>query len=188
MVSRALVLWLIPVFGLAYTPPAHEILSRMEAAMRVSRPLAVKTVRETPDAYAVREGTAMITSESGRGLYEDFGGTIPFSLFTLSKKEITQVFGSVFHEKISVSLDRIGAFVCYLIDGGRKRLWLRKSDLVPIKAESLSSSGEWITCLYLDFVILTKGFLYPARTEVYRDGSSLFVDRLVAPLTYVDRP
>ncbi len=188
MLPRALVLWLIPVLGLVYTPPTHEILPRMEITMRNSEPLVVEIVREAPDGSMMRELSRKIPAEPDADLGNDSGFATPFLFFTLPKNEITRVFGSVFQPNAPVSLDSIGGSVCYFLDGGRGRLWLQKNDLVSLKAESYSPFGELTTCFYLDFIALSKHFSYPARTEVYRDGLSLFVGRLVSPLTNLAGP
>jgi len=188
MLPRALFLWLIPVLSLAYNPPAHEILSRMETTLRNSGPLVVDIVREAPDGSVILKRSLKIPAESRSDLAPEPEYAIPFSLFTLPKDEMMDDLGSLFTADVSVSLDRIRGSVCYYLDGGGERLWLRKIDFIPLKAEVLSSFGERITCFYLDFTALSERLSYPARVEVYRDGSILFVEQIVSPPADVDQP
>jgi len=188
MLPRTVILWLIPLLGLAYTPPPQEILSRMETTLRNSAPVVVDIVRENPDGAVIRERSIRIPAESRADLGVTSGQEISFSLFTLPKEEMVHSLGSLFSAGVPVSLVRIRGSVCYYLDGGRERLWLRKSDFTPVKTEIFSPDGGQVTCLYLDFISLSDHLRYPSRTEVYRDGDIAFVERLVSPSGDTDLP
>ena len=188
MLPRALILWLVPLLGLAFTPPPQEILSRMETTLRNSAPLVVDIIREDPEGTVIREHSMRIPAESREDLGVNPGQAISFSLFTLPKDEIIHGLGSLFSAGVPVSLVRIRESICYYLDGGRERLWLRKRDFVPLKAEILSPDGARITCVYLDFISLSEHLRYPARTEVYRDDIIVFVERVVSPPGDTEQP
>lgn len=188
MYPRTLVLWLIPSLCLAYNPPVFEILSRMETALRKPDPLVVDIIRETPDGSVLHEGFIRIPAESPEetAVQEEFA--LPFSLLTLPKDDVLEVFSSLSDNNASVSLDRYEGSVCYLLEGASQRLWLRKKDLVPLRAESLKGSGEWTVYLYFDLTSLSNDLFYPARTEVQRSGSLLMVERLIPAVAATDQP
>ena len=188
MYPCTLVLWLIPSLCLSYNPPVMEVLSRMETVLRKTDPLVVDVIHETPDGSVIREGSIRIpaTYPEDTDIHEEFALT--FSLLTLPKDDFLNVFSSMSDSSATVSLDRYEGFICYLLEGSGLRLWLRKDDLVPLRAESLSDSGEWTAYLYLDLTNLSEGLLYPARTEVQRDGSLLTVERLIHAAATSDKP
>ena len=80
MLPHALILWLVPLLGLAYTPPPHEILSRMETTLRKSVPVEVDIVREDPKGAVIGVHSMRIPAESRADLGDIPGQAILFSL------------------------------------------------------------------------------------------------------------
>jgi hypothetical protein len=151
----------------------------MEAVLRKPDSLVVETIREEPDGSVPYEVTVRIPADSPEDIVLQESFAFPFSIFTLPRDDVLDVFNSLSDDDASVSLDRYEGSVCYVLEGTGEKLYLRKNDLVPIRAESLSVSGEWTVFLYLDLTSLSDDALYPARTEVHRGGSLLMVERLI---------
>jgi hypothetical protein len=72
--------------------------------------------------------------------------------------------------------------ICYLIEGDRVRIWLRKDDFMPVKSEILTHKRTWTASLYLKIVSVANNLPYPARTEISRDGALLMIERLVTDI------
>jgi hypothetical protein len=87
-----------------------------------------------------------------------------------------------------VALGRLNGKVCYILEGEDERLWISKNELLPLKIEILSEKRLGTAYLYLDMVKLSEKIRYPSRTEVWRDGELILVERLLPAAASTDGP
>ena len=174
-----LFIWLISPLFLAYNPPVEEIVSRMETALRRSDPVILKVVRETPDASLRSELQIKIPADSVQDSAADPAALFPFSSLTLPAEELPGLLPSLYDGNASVRLARFQGFICFVLEGRTERLWLRKTDYIPLKVELLPAFGGWTTSVYLDLINVSKKAVYPSRTETLQNGTLVMVERLI---------
>ena len=173
---------------LAYNPSASDILSRMETVLRRSEPVMLQVVRETPDASLQSEHRIRVPANLLEEAAADDDVPIPFSSLTLPLDEVANTLPSLFDDDVVITLDRFKGFICYLLEGSSEKIWLRKSDFIPLKVETLSSFDEKITHVYMGFVDISEKNVYPSRTEILLDGSLVMVERLAPARAGTDEP
>ena len=173
---------------LAYTPTAPEILSRMETALRRVEPVQVRVVREEPDGDVLEETILTVPGKSGSTESLRAAIDLPYILITLPTEELIETIPSVALEDTEVTLGRLDGKVCYILVGRYERLWISKGELLPLKIEVLSEEKPGTVYLYLDMVNLSEKVRYPSRTEVWRDGELVLVERLLPATASTDRP
>ena len=185
----AALLLLLPSISFAYSPPADLLLKKMAGLWDKAAPVQVNLILETGDGKLIEEASPVLPLRKEEGTGGDDvsaevdvfrrGGYVPFHLLTV---EPDFLFGSLrtelLGEEPSVRLDRIDSVICYYIEGPRLRLWLRKSDLMPVKSGILARTGIWTISRYLDMTQVGSRLPYPARTEVSRGGEIVMVERL----------
>ncbi|MEE8546985.1 MAG: hypothetical protein V3S63_02655 [bacterium] len=183
----AAIILLLPSISFAYSPPADKLLSDMAKLWNRARPATVNLVLETADAKELGEVSTILPLRGEDVIPEvdlfGQGGYLPFHLFTVDKDSLfgtlrTRLLG----ENPSVRLDRLDTVICYLIEGDRVRIWLRKDDFMPVKSEILTHKRTWTASLYLKTVSVANNLPYPARTEISRDGALLMIERLVTDI------
>ncbi len=188
MILRSLLAWTLGAFALAYTPTAPEILSKMEAALRRTDPVEARVVREGPDGRVIEElimalpGVPRSTENLRKSL------DLPFALMTLPAEKLTEILPTVASEDTSVALGRLGGKVCYILTGEDEKLWISKDELLPLKIEVLSEKRLGTAYLYLDMVKLSEQDQYPSRTEVWRNGELVLVERLLPATAFTQGP
>ncbi len=183
----AAIILLLPSISFAYSPPADELLKDMAKLWNKARPSAVSLVLETADAKELGEVSAILPLRGDDVIPEvdlfGQGGYLPFHLLTVDKDSLfgtlrTRILG----ENPSVRLDRLDTVICYLIEGNRVRIWLRKNDFMPVKSEILTHKRTWTASLYLETVSVANNLPYPARTEISRNGELLMIERLATDI------
>jgi hypothetical protein len=174
-----LLAWTLGAFALAYTPTAPEILSKMEAALRRTDPVEARVVREGPDGRIIEEVIMTLPGEprSTENLRKSLD--LPYTLMTLPAEKLTEILPTVASEDTSVALGRLGGKVCYILAGEDEKLWISKDEYLPLKIEVLSEKRLGTAYLYLDMVKLSEQVQYPSRTEVWRNGELVLVERLL---------
>lgn len=183
LLATAIIL-LLPSISFAYSPPADQLLKDMAKLWDRSRPANVMLVLETADGDEVGEASATLPLRGEDTIPEvdlfGQGGYLPFHLLTVDKDSL---FGTLrdqmLGENPTVRLDRLDSVICYLIEGERVHLWLRKDDFMPLKSEILNHKGSWTSARYLETVSVSKNLPYPARTEISGDGELIMIERLV---------
>ncbi len=179
----AAIILLLPSISFAYSPPADKLLSDMAKLWNKARPAAVRLVLETADGNELGEISATLPLRGEDVIPEvdlfGQGGYLPFHLLTVDKDTLfgtlrTRILG----ENPSVRLDRLDTVICYLIEGDRVRIWLRKEDFMPVKSEILTHKRTWTASLYLEIASVANNLPYPARTEISRNGELLMIERL----------
>lgn len=188
MILRTLITWTLGAITLAYTPTAPEILSKMEAALRRVDPVQARVVREEPDGKPVEETVLTVPGKPGSIESLQAVMDLPYLLMTLPTQEFAQSIPTVASEEATVTLGRLDGRVCYILGGRGERLWISKNDLLPLKVEALSETGLGTVYLYLDMIRLSDEVWYPSRTEVWRDGELVLVERLLPATASTDRP
>ncbi len=195
----AALLLLLPSISFAYTPPADLLLERMARLWANATPVEVNLVLETDRGKQIGEASTVLPLRIEEGAETaEFstevdvfyhGGYVPFHLLTV---EAEQLFGSLradlLGENPAVRLDRIDSIICYYIEGARIRLWLRKSDLMPLKAGIRSRTGAWTESRYLEIADIGRRLPYPARTEVFGNTELVMVERLSLDTAEPDQP
>ena len=188
MILRSLLIWTLGVTALAYTPTAPEILSKMTAALRRADPVEVRVVREEPDGDALEEVLLVVPGKPGSAANLQAVLDFPYSLITLPTEELIETIPSVASESTTVTLGRLDGVVCYILEGKVERLWISKIELMPQKLEILSGKRLGTDYLYLDMVNLSEKVRYPSRTEVWRNGDLVLVERLLPAIASTDGP
>ena len=188
MTLRYLVIWTLGAITLAYTPTAPEILSRMEKVLRRVDPVQARIVREEPDGEILEEVVLTVPGKPGstEGLRAVMD--LPYILITLPTEELIEIIPTVAMEDTPVTLGRLDGKVCYILGGIGEKLWISKGELLPMKIEVFSEKQTGTTYLYLDMVNLSEKVLYPARTEVWRDGELVLVERLLPATASTEKP
>lgn len=188
MILRSLLTWALGAAVLAYTPTAPEILSKMEATLRRADPVEARVVREGPDGKVFEEVLLTVPSKPGSTVSHQATLDLPYTLITLPTEELTKILPAVTSENASVALGRLDGKVCYILGSEDERLWISKSELLPLKIEVLSEKRLGTAYLYLDMVKLSEKVRYPSRTEVWRDGELVLVERLLSATASTDGP
>ncbi len=188
MILRSLLAWTLGAVAIAYTPTAPEILSKMEATLRRVVPVEVRVVREGPDGKVLEEVILAVPGKPGSAGSLQTTLDLPYTLITLPTEELTEILPTVVSEDASVVLGRLDGKVCYILVGEDERLWISKGELLPLKVEVLSEKRMGTTYLYLDMVKLSEKVQYPSRTEVWRDGELVLVERLLPAAASTDGP
>jgi hypothetical protein len=174
-----LLAWTLGAFALAYTPTAPEILSKMEATLRKADPVKVRVVREGPDGKILEEVVMAVPGKPGSIKSLQAALDLPYTLITLPTEELTEALPTVASKDSSVALGRLRGKICYILAGENEKLWISKGELLPLKIEVLSENRHWTAYLYLDMVKLSDKVQYPSRTEVWRNGELVLVERLL---------
>ena len=188
MILRSLLAWTLGAVALAYTPTAPEILSKMEATLRRADPVEVRVVREEPDGKVLEEVVLVVPGKPGSIKTLQAALDLPYTLITLPTEELIEVLPTVASEDASVALGRLDGKICYILEGEDERLWISKGELLPLKIEILSEKWLGTAYLYLDMVKLSEKVRYPSRTEVWRDGELVLVERLLPATASTDEP
>ena len=188
MIWRSLLIWTLGAAAFAYTPTAPEILSRMAAAVRRADPVEARVVREGPDGKVIEEALVVVPGNSGGTRSLQAVLDLPYTMITLPVEELGHALPSVVSEDTSVALGRLGGRVCYILEGKEARLWVSKGELLPVKVEVLTQKRVGTAYLYLDMVNLSENVSYPSRTEVWRNGELVLVERLLPATAATDRP
>lgn len=188
MILRSLLAWTLGAIAIAYTPTAPEILSRMEATLRRADPVEARVVREGPDGKVLEEVVLAVPGKPGSMMSLQAALDLPYILVTLPTEELTEILPTVASEDASVALGRLDGKVCYILEGKNERLWISKGELLPLKIEFLSEKWLGTAYLYLDMVKLSEKVRYPSRTEVWRDGELVLVERLIPATASTDKP
>jgi len=174
---------ILPSVSLGYTPPAEELLGKMETSWQSGKPIHLNTIRETPDGKLLE--TVQITvphraePESIRRQEALKAGYLPFVYLTSSSDVLKRVLPSLYRSDARVRLSRVGDVVCFVLEGSASRLWLRKDDLYPLLSEVRLDDGVWITCRYTDPVQVSGKVAYPDMTQVLREGEPILIERLL---------
>jgi hypothetical protein len=98
---------------------------------------------------------------------------------TLPAEKLAAILPTLASEDTSVALGRLGGKVCYILAGEDEKLWISKDEYLPLKIEVLSEKRLGTAYLYLDMVKLSEQVQYPSRTEVWRNGELVLVERLL---------
>jgi len=188
VILRSLLAWTLGAAALAYSPTAPEILSKMEATLRRADPVEARVVREGPDGKVLEELILTVPGQSGSTASLQSALDLPYTLITLPTEELIEELPTVSSEDTPVGLGRLNGTVCYILEGKDERLWISKGELLPLKLEILSEKRLGTAYLYLDMVKLSEKVQYPSRTEVWRDGELLLVERLLPATASTDKP
>jgi len=188
VIPRSLLAWTLGMIALAYTPTAPEILTKMEATLRRVTPVEARVVIEDPTGKVLEEIVMTIPGKPGSIVSLQGVIDLPYALLTLPTEEVTGVLPSLASEDTIVALGRLDGKVCYILEGGSERLWISKGGLIPLKIEILSEKQLETAYLYLDMVNLSEKIQYPSRTEVWRDGELILVERLLPATASTDGP
>lgn len=188
MIRCSLILWTLGATALAYTPAAPEILAGMVMTVGRANPVEARVVREGPDGKVIEEALVVVPGRSGSSSTPPAVLDLPYSLMTLSVEELGRILPTVATGDVSVALGRLSGEVCYILKGRKERLWISKGDLLPRKVEILSGNRVGTAYLYLDMTKLSEKVSYPARTEVWRDGELVLVERLIPATAATDVP
>lgn len=188
MIFRPLLAWTISAAVLAYTPTAQEILLKMSATLRKTPPVETKVIREDPDGDFIEEVLLTVPGRAGSTKNLKASLDLPYAMITLPAEELREIFPSIASTEAMVNLGRLNGKVCYILEGKDERLWVSKNDLIPLKVEILSEKRLGTHYLYLNMVKLSEKAYYPSRTEVWRDGELILVERLVPAATSTEEP
>jgi len=177
-----IILTLIPSVCSAYIPPAAELIERMSSHFQRVKTVQVSVALEDVEGHLLQDKLVTVPMRPGD---EPVGrpaallaGYLPFPFLTDGARDLQSILPSLFAGDSNVNYVRLDGTICYLVEGRGTRLWIRKKDLYPLRAEVLMETGRWVTCLYLNPVLLTKGMSYPSRTEVRIDGNLEYIERL----------
>lgn len=179
MIWRSSLVWVLGATVLAYTPTAPEILSRMGAVLQKGDPVEARIVREDSDGEVIEEALLVVPGRPGSTASLQTVLDLPYTLITLPLEELGDVLSTVVSEDATVALGRLNGEVCYILEGSKERLWISKDELLPLKVEILSDGRLGTAYLYLDMVKLSERVRYPSRTEVWRGGDLILVERLL---------
>jgi len=188
VIWRSLLIWTLGTAAFAYTPTAPEILSRMAAAVRRADPVEARVVREGPDGKVIEKALIVVPGHSDTTRSLQAVLDLPYNMMILPVEELSHALPSVMSEDASVSLGRLGGRVCYILEGKEARLWVSKGDLLPLKVEVLTRKRLGTAYLYLEMVNLSENVSYPSRTEVWRDGELVLVERLLPATAATEGP
>lgn len=176
-------LLLLPSVSSGYSPPAVDLLGKMEAAWQKIKPIQIHVVLETPEGRLLEENMVSVPlwlepeSFSRRDILK--AGYLPFAYLTSNSDILNRLLPSLRLDDAKVRLARIDDVVCFVVEGSGARLWLRKDDLFPLRSEILMDNGQWVSCYYLDPVQVSGKVAYPGRTEVAREGELVLIERLI---------
>jgi len=188
VILRSFLAWTLGAFALAYTPTAPEILSKMEGTLRRADPVEARVVRETPDGKILEEVVLAVPGKPGSIESLQTALDLPYTLTTLPKEELAEILPTVATNDTSVALGRLGGKICYILAGENEILWISKGELLPLKIEILSENQLGTAYLYLDMIKLSEEVQYPSRTEVWRNGELILVERLLPATASTARP
>lgn len=178
-----IILLLLPSVCLGYTPPAADLLEKMEDSWQKNKPLDLKTALETPEGKLLRTIQISVPHrpepESFRRRDALEEGYLPFAYLTSSSQVLNRLLPSLYRKGATVRLARIDEVVCYVLESSTARLWLRKDDLYPLRSEIRMDSGDWVTSRYIDPVPVGGKVSYPDMTEVVRRGDLVLIERLL---------
>ena len=181
----ALLTLLLPASSPAYTPPGPELMKKLQSFWARSRPVQVTVTLESVAGEEVREEriTVPVKKLDPRPDREQIlrEGYVPFRYLTAPEEEISALLPSLMAPTSRVSMTRIEDAICFLVEGSGARIWLRKADLVPLRLELSSSSGEVLTMRYLEPTKLSERVQYPSRTEIERNGEVVYYERVHRP-------
>jgi hypothetical protein len=188
VIWRPVLAWTLGALVLTFTPDATEILSRMETVLRRVEPVQARVVREKADGEVLEELVVVVPAEPGSAQSLQTTLDLPYTLITLPLEEFTKTLSTIAAEESSVVLGRLDGKVCFILEGRDERLWISKGDFLPLKVEDLSENRLGTVYLYLDMVNLSEKVRYPSRTEVWREGELLLVERLVPATASTEGP
>jgi len=188
VILRSLLAWTLGAAALAYTPTAPEILTKMEAALRRVDQVEARVVREGADGKVLEEAVLAVPGDSGSTETLQAALDRPYTLITLPPVVLTLALHEVASADTTVTLGRLDGVVCYILEGKEERLWISKGELLPRKIEVLSENRLGTAYLYLNMVKLSEKVQYPSRTEVWRDGELVLVERLLPAIAATDEP
>jgi len=176
------ILVLVPSVCNAYILPAADLLGRMSSHFQRIKTVQVSVTLEDVDGRLLQENLVTVPMRPGEEPADRhdalLAGYLPYPFLTMDVKNLRSILPSLFAGDAGVRFTRLDSTVCYLVEGTGARLWIRKKDLYPLRAEVLTETGRWVTCLYLDPVHLTKRMVYPSRTEVRIEGNLEYIERL----------
>ena len=186
------ILVLMPGVCSAYIQPSGDILAKMSTQIQRAKTVQASVVLEDPDGHILQQNIVNIPMRPGEepvGRREALlAGYLPFKFLTTGREDLKSILPSLFADDSAASYTRFGGAVCYLLEGRKARLWIRKKDLFPMQAAVLTEEGTWITSLYLDPVALSRRIAYPSRTEVRKDKDLEFMELLSIPGQNVPSP
>ena len=188
MIFRTLLTWTLGAAALAYTPTAPEILLKMATMLRKAEPVEARVVREDPKGDIFEEVLLTVPGRAGSTKSLQAALDLPYALITLPAEELMEIFPSIATSNALVNLGRLEGKVCYILEGKDERMWVSKDALVPLKIEILSKKRLGTQYLYLDMVKLSENAHYPSRTEVWRDGELILVERLLPAIASTQKP
>ena len=180
--------WTLGAAALAYTPTAPEILLKMAATLRRAEPVEVRVIRESPDGEVSEELLLTIPGKAGSGKNRQTALDLPYVLVTLPAEELSEILPSVASDDTEVTLGRFDGEVCYILEGKDEKIWVSKVGLIPLRIEVLSEKRLGTDYRYLDMVTLSDKVQYPSRTEVWRGGELILVERLLPAAATSARP
>lgn len=188
MTLHNLLAWSLGAITLAYSPAAPEILLKMEAALRRVDPVQVRVVRESPEGKTVEEAILTVPGKAGSTEILQRVLDLPYVLMTLPGEELAESIPTAASEEAKVTLGRVDGKICYILEGRDERLWIGKNDLIPFKIEVLAEKRMGTRYLYLDMIQLSDEVFYPSRTEVWRGGELILVERLIPAVASSEGP
>ena len=181
-------IWTIGAAVLAYTPTAPEILYKMATTLRKAEPVEARVVREGPDGEVFEEALLTVPGRAGSTKSLQTALDLPYTLITLPTEELTETLTTVAFDDTPVALGRLDGKVCYILEGKDERLWVSKGEFIPLKIEILSERRLGTAYLYLDMTKLSDKVQYPSRTEVWRDGELILIERLLPATASTEEP
>lgn len=171
--------WTLGAVALAYTPTAPEILLKMTATLRRADPVEVRVIRESPDGDIFEELLLTVPGKAGTGEDLETALDLPYVSITLPAEELSEILPSVASDDAEVALGRFNGEVCYILEGKYEKIWVSKVGLLPLRIEVLSEKRLGTDYLYLDMIKLSDKVYYPSRTEVWRAGELILVERML---------
>jgi len=178
-----IIILLLPSVSSGYSPPAVDLLGKMEAAWQRMKPVQIHIVLETADGRLLEENMVSVPiriepeSFHRRDILK--AGYLPFAYLTSNSDILNQLLPSLHRNDTKVRLARIDDTICFVVEGSDSRLWLRKDDLFPLRSEIRMDNGQWVTCRYLDPVQVSEKVAYPGRTEVFQEREPILTERLI---------
>jgi hypothetical protein len=160
----------------------------MVATARRAEPVETRVVREGPDGRIIEEVLLVVPGRPDSKPSNQTILDLPYTLITHSTEELGNTLPTVASEDASVALGRLDGKFCYILEGKDARLWISKGELWPLKIEVLSEKRLGTDYLYLDMVNLSEKVNYPSRTEVWRHGELVLVERLLPAAAATDAP
>jgi hypothetical protein len=169
----------------AYSPPPYSVLYRMATALRSGKATEIQIKQADGKENALEERLLTVPyKKESRGeqhVYEGYAFRLPYYLFSLPSETYPPLLAPLSSEESVTLLTRIGRDVCYLLESPTIKLWVRKTDYSPMRAEVREVDGTITRYDYLEHTPAGEKVLYPRKTVVTNSGRTLFTETFSLP-------